>query len=439
MIPRLLRHLLLSLALLPWLALPAAAQPTCASDYQCADGDLCNGIERCLAGTCAASTAPLACDDGDPCTNDSCNSAAGCAHADVACPAACGPGDDGLRCSDGTACTVGDTCSGGTCLGTPLACDDADPCTVDTCDPQLGCTYSEEPDAPACLSTAQCVSAADHTPCVGDADPCTIDGCLEGACRVGLNQILRQCADADACNGDEFCSPIKGCEPGPPPSCDDGELCNGVETCLPASGCTAGTPEGDGTPCDDGQSCTAGDACGAGACAGTALACDDADIATTDLCIEPTGCLHCAALAKGRLSLRFPTTTKPGRFAASGRFVPASTFDPLAPAGADLIVHDGPTVVQQSHVAGSAFAVSAGGSVARFIDRSGTLAQGLERLRLKTATPGARHQFSASGRPFDPALTSGTPRSLTVRAGTTCATVTLACTASAGGKSDRCQ
>ena len=106
------------LALLLALAAPAGAELTCITDYQCGDGDLCDGIEHCVAGTCVASTAALVCDDGDPCTNDSCDPAAGCAHADVACPAACGPGDDGLRCSDGTACTVGDTCSGGACYFT---------------------------------------------------------------------------------------------------------------------------------------------------------------------------------------------------------------------------------------------------------------------------------------------------------------------------------
>lgn len=435
----LLLRFVLAIMVLPYRVPSAVAQPTCPSDYQCADGDLCNGIERCVAGTCTASSAPLACDDADPCTNDFCNPAAGCGHADVVCPTTCGPGDDGLRCSDGTACTLGDTCSGGACVGTALACADGDPCTADTCDPQLGCTYSEQPDAPACLSTAQCVSAADHSPCVGDADPCTIDGCLEGACRVGLNQILRQCSDSDACNGEEFCSPIKGCEPGPPPSCDDLELCNGVETCQPATGCTAGTPPADGTICNDGQSCTDTDICNGGACLGTALDCNDADAATTDLCIEASGCLNCASLVAGRLRLRFPTTTKAGRFAASGRFVPATGFDPFALAGAELLVHDGPLVVQRSHVTGSAFVASSGGSVAGFVDRDGTVAQGLERLRVKTAAPGERHQFSASGRPLALALTGMPSRSLTVRAGAACATATLACAPSAGGKSDRCK
>jgi hypothetical protein len=87
------------------LAVPAIAgpPPTCVSDAQCADGDLCNGIERCVAGTCTPPSAPLVCDDGDVCTADSCDPGAGCAHADTVCPATCGPGDDGLRCSDGTA------------------------------------------------------------------------------------------------------------------------------------------------------------------------------------------------------------------------------------------------------------------------------------------------------------------------------------------------
>jgi hypothetical protein len=422
-------------------AVPVAAgpAPTCLSDSQCADGDLCNGIERCVAGTCVPPSAPLACDDADPCTSDSCNPAAGCAHGDTLCPATCGPGDDGLRCSDGTACTTGDTCSGGSCVGAPLACDDADPCTVDACDPVLGCTYAEQPDPPACLSTAQCASSADHTPCVADGDPCTQDGCLEGACRVGLNQIVRQCADLDACNGDEFCSPVKGCEPGPSPVCDDGQLCNGTESCVPATGCTAGTNAPDGTPCDDSQSCTDTDACAAGACLGTALDCDDADGATADLCLEGTGCLHCGALTHATLNLRFPTPAKPGRFASSGRFVPGATVDPAGPAGADLVVHDGATIVQSSHVAGSAFVVNGAGTVFRFVDRTGTQAHGLERLRIKTAAPGTPHQLGAKGATTATALTHAPMRSVTFRAGPVCATATLACSAMAGGRRDRCK
>jgi len=43
----------------------------------CADADLCNGDETCLSGTCQAG-APLDCDDGEVCTDDSCDPEAGC-------------------------------------------------------------------------------------------------------------------------------------------------------------------------------------------------------------------------------------------------------------------------------------------------------------------------------------------------------------------------
>lgn len=433
------RRLFAAVALATALAAPAAAAPpTCLSDHQCADGDLCNGIERCVAGTCAAPSAPLACDDGDPCTVDACDPGAGCAHADEACPATCGPGDDGLRCSDGSVCTRGDTCSGGSCVGTPLACGDGDPCTSDACDPTLGCVYLEEPDPPACLSSSECVMAADLTPCAGDGDPCTVDGCLEGACRVGLNLVQRQCADGDACNGEEFCSPVKGCQEGPAPVCDDGELCNGTETCAPATGCVGGTPASDGTPCTDGRECTTNDDCNAGTCVGVPLPCADGDGTTVDLCLEGSGCLHCAALAGARLAVRFPSANASGRLTASGRFVPGAPFAPAGPEGAHLILHDGSTVVQAAEVPGAAFVTNGRGTVATFVDRSGTLVPGLARARFTSGPAGTRHRFAANGHPLG-ALAPQATRGLTVRAGAVCATAVLSCATNARGTSDRCK
>ncbi len=46
----------------------------------CEDGATCNGVEQCSAGLCVAGFM-LACDDGDPCTIDSCAEPAGCEHA----------------------------------------------------------------------------------------------------------------------------------------------------------------------------------------------------------------------------------------------------------------------------------------------------------------------------------------------------------------------
>ena len=54
----------------------------------CVDGDACNGTETCdAAGTCLAGNAPE-CDDGDACSQDSCDPAVGCVS-DLAPSASC--------------------------------------------------------------------------------------------------------------------------------------------------------------------------------------------------------------------------------------------------------------------------------------------------------------------------------------------------------------
>jgi hypothetical protein len=71
------------------------------------------------------------CDDGNPCTDDSCDPILGCQHSNNTDP-----------CDDGNACTVIDTCNGGSCGGTPVVCNDSNPCTVDSCNPQSGCVFT---------------------------------------------------------------------------------------------------------------------------------------------------------------------------------------------------------------------------------------------------------------------------------------------------------
>lgn len=99
----------------------------------CGDGIVCNGAEQCWGGTCVAS--PLDCDDGDPCTRDSCREPGECVHEPIV---GCCRAD--AACDDGTVCTR-DACVAGTCVHelavgccvTGAECDDADPCTADAC------------------------------------------------------------------------------------------------------------------------------------------------------------------------------------------------------------------------------------------------------------------------------------------------------------------
>ena len=72
------------------------------------------------------------CDDHNPCTDDLCDPLIGCVHV----------ANDANACSDANVCTTSDHCAGGLCVGMLLSCDDGDICTDDTCDPLTGCAHA---------------------------------------------------------------------------------------------------------------------------------------------------------------------------------------------------------------------------------------------------------------------------------------------------------
>jgi hypothetical protein len=83
-------------------------------------------------------------DDGNPCTDDSCDPLLGVRHL---------PRPNGSACSDGNACTQTDSCSAGTCVGSnPVACAPANRChDAGECDSVTGaCDYPLEEDPSTC-------------------------------------------------------------------------------------------------------------------------------------------------------------------------------------------------------------------------------------------------------------------------------------------------
>ena len=66
----------------------------CDEDSDCSDNDVCTGSETCVNNQCVDGT-PLNCDDGNVCTNDSCDAQTGCQHLNNA-----------ASCDDGSDCTV---------------------------------------------------------------------------------------------------------------------------------------------------------------------------------------------------------------------------------------------------------------------------------------------------------------------------------------------
>src|SRR5439155_1035914 len=125
----------------------------------CDDGDACTTGDTCTGGSCTG--ALLSCDDGNPCTDDTCDSRTGCGHTLNTGP-----------CDDGDACTTGDSCADGTCAGHGrLGCDDGNPCTDDACDSRTGCTHTpiDGPcdDGDFCTTGDVCEAGA----CVGTPSP----------------------------------------------------------------------------------------------------------------------------------------------------------------------------------------------------------------------------------------------------------------------------
>jgi slime mold repeat-containing protein/copper-binding protein NosD len=83
------------------------------------------------------------CDDGNPCTVESCNATTGtCSYTSL---------PDTTPCPDSTVCNGAETCVAGTCTaGTPLVCVDGNACTGNICDPVLGCQFPPLPDGTPC-------------------------------------------------------------------------------------------------------------------------------------------------------------------------------------------------------------------------------------------------------------------------------------------------
>jgi hypothetical protein len=97
------------------------------------------------------------CDDGNPCTDDSCDAKSGCQNA----------------------CTVNDACSGGSCVAGALnTCNDSNVCTDDVCNTTAG----------VCSNNANTQSCSDGNACTLN-DQCSNKTCVNGA--------PKNCSDAN--------------------------------------------------------------------------------------------------------------------------------------------------------------------------------------------------------------------------------------------------
>ena len=252
----------------------------------CDDGSACSQADTCVGGGCVGT--PANCNDGNLCTNDSCNPKTGCVNT-----------ANTLACNDGNACTINDICGGSVCAGTGVSasalCDDGNPCTTEACDPKTGCLHNN--------NAASC----------DDGNGCTTgDACAGGKCVSGVNTcgcaIDADCAsqeDGNFCNGTLFCDKSAlpyACNINPKTvvACDvSGDTPCSKTSCVAGTGKCLANNVNNGGPCDaDGSVCTVGDTCAAGLCkTGLALNCDDGNPCSDDSCDSKLGCAHKANLS----------------------------------------------------------------------------------------------------------------------------------------------
>jgi hypothetical protein len=221
----------------------------------CEDGNVCTSGETCNNGTCGGGSTTT-CNDGNPCTDDMCDSQLGCVAM-----------NNSMSCDDGNPCTIGDTCSGGSCKqNTPRDCNDSNGCTDDSCNP-------------AKLSGDPCVHANNTASC-NDSDSCTsTDVCSGGSCMgsgnaCGANASMCTAGTPNTCvcnggyvpDGNGSCVPTTNeCNANP---CDANATCNDPSSAMNDYTCTCkagytGDGKPSGTGCTDIDEC-AGNPCGAG-------------------------------------------------------------------------------------------------------------------------------------------------------------------------------
>ncbi len=273
----------------------------CIPGAECSDEDPCTAEDRCIldtSGDYLCQGNPIDIDDGNPCTEDSCDQG-NAVHTALNT----GP------CDVDDLCSTSGSCIGGQCVpDTPCECylDSDCPQPDDLCAGIAFCDTTSttpicaiipesiidcEPPDNVCQQAAcnpenglcETLLAPDGTLC-NDNNACTdADSCTAGNC-TGTSV---ECDDGTFCNGNETCDALNGCIPGTAPSIDDGIPCT-LDSCNEDTDTISNQPKD--TLCDDGTFCNGNETCDAlnGCIPGTAPSIDDGIPCTLDSCNEDT-------------------------------------------------------------------------------------------------------------------------------------------------------
>ncbi len=277
----------------------------------CNDGLFCTLTDTCSGGSCVGSgnrcPGQLCDETTDACVE--CLTAADCQDNNVCTNNVCNNGvcqfpNNSVVCDDGLFCTVSDTCAGGSCNGVPRDCsaqngqcttgvcnENTDACVAQPkpnnspCDDGLFCTVNDSCTGGSCAGSPRDCSAQNGQCTTGVCDE-TSDACVGQA-----KPINTPCDDGLFCTQNDKCNATGSCILSTPRDCSslDTECAEGV--CNETSDTCVAQNLPNGTGCDDGLLCTADDSCQNGVCGGD-------DPCPGQFCIEATGnCVECLSAA----------------------------------------------------------------------------------------------------------------------------------------------
>ena len=227
---------------------------------ECEDADFCNGMEVCQQSVCVKGEPPE-CNDGDPCTEDSCDPGSGCVHSAVY-GGECGCVPEAEVYWDSA--LEAECCPGLTAVPACAADYDID------CDPIVPCChgcYCANPPFQICSLCGNGVCDLGENPCnCEDCDPCDIDvqDDVDGDgvpywsdnCKYAFNPDQKD-ADGDGLGDICDCEPQCGEKECGPDGCTGVcGVCPADQECTPEGKCAECQPDCDGKECGD-------DGCGA--------------------------------------------------------------------------------------------------------------------------------------------------------------------------------
>ena len=271
------------------------------------DGDLCNGTLVCdTAGvpyTCIVNpetivTCPEPEGEDAFCQQASCDPQTGeCLFT---------PDHEGFLCSGGNKCQVNNICINGECTGGgEVNCNDGNPCTYDSCYPVDGCTILTIANGTPCLDQLGWHCMNGECTCVGDCQgkECGGDFCGGhcGTCEQNEECIDGQCiwscvgtCEGKEC-GDDGCGVSCGDCPGSNNYCIEGTCvcvpnCNEKECGSDGCGGQCGTCVYASQVCYEGTCCTKTcgyNECGDDGCGDVCGLCEGIETCITGQCLEP--------------------------------------------------------------------------------------------------------------------------------------------------------